>query len=87
MDPLGELGSKNLIDGAMRFHSAFAGERIGLYDNAEMGFAALPPAGMAMMLRTFVQNLKAERVKSRTQLVFDAGFVGGHSRKPLGAPI
>jgi hypothetical protein len=85
VDAAGKLGRQRRIDHAVTLDPALPPEGLRHDMNAEMGLAARPMAGMALMLVRFVDHVQAFREESFGQLIRDEVF---HAhRRDLRGPV
>ena len=83
VDAFGELARQRLVDHAMALDPALPFEGLSHDINPEMGLAARPVPGMALMLVGFIDHAQAFRCESLRQLLRDD--VGGSHRFRLGS--
>ena len=69
-----ELARKRLVDHAVTLDPALSAERLRHDMNPEMGLAARPVAGMALVLVRFIHHVEALRREGGGQLFGDPGL-------------
>src|SRR5438067_1631879 len=74
MDAACELARECLVDHAMAFDPALAAERLRYDRDPEMGLAARPMAGMALVLMRFIRNVETLRRERGGELFGDSGL-------------
>ena len=74
VDAAGKLARKCLVDHAVALDPALSAERLRHDMNPEMGLAARPVAGMALVLMRFIHNIEALRRESGGELFGDLGL-------------
>ena len=77
-----QLARKGGVNEAMAFEPGLAAEGIRDDENAEMGLAAGPVSGVALMTVGFVQYLQALRSEGCGKLFLDCRF-DVHAHRPL----
>ena len=68
MDSAHQLGAERFVNGAMALDPGHIGKDWRRNSHAEMAFAALAPAGMALMVMTFIDHLQRRGIKRRFKL-------------------
>jgi hypothetical protein len=74
VDTTGKLARKRLVDHAMAFDPALSAERLRHDMNPEVGLAARPMAGVALVLMRFIHNIEALRRERCCELVDNLGL-------------
>ena len=74
VDAAGKLARKRLVDHAVAIEAALSAERLRHDMNPEVGLAARPVAGMALVLMRFIHNIEALRRERRRELLGNLGL-------------
>jgi hypothetical protein len=74
MDAACKLTRKCLVDHAVTLDPALSAERLRHDMNPEVGLAARPMAGMALVLMRFIYNIEALRRERRRELLGNLGL-------------